>query len=379
MIMLALTLTVGIFAAGVLPTRAARVPASGFVSVSGTTFVLAGHKFIPQGLNDQDYSSLWDSSNTAPGDQALAGHFKAFSALGFNSVRLNIKADYLDTPQGWQWLDKRLDEARKYGLKVMLDMHIPNGGAQQDYQPNQINQQIWSDPKLQRKFIATWKKISERYATNTTIWSYDLMNEPASRDINRVSVLLQHVCDTIRQADRNHIVILQPIQQYDDAYRESYVYAPLHDDKLAYSVHFYRPYGFTVQQVSWGITDARIIKNYPTTSTYDGTWDAARLAVELQFTGLAAARAAGVPVVIGEFGLVFTPEPSGQLAWIKDTLDAARAAGVGWYYWVYQAATLDSSVALTDASGVKRQAALDILSAATKAGTHAALKPIALR
>ena len=344
------------------PAQAATVK-DGFVSVSGTRFVLNGAEFVPLGLNDQDEKSLWDNRITQPKSSDFSRHFRDFSAYGFNSIRLSVKADYFDAPEGFVWLDQRVRDAKKYKLKILLDMHIPTGGAQQDYQPSEANRAFWTLPEIQGRFLATWKKIAARYATSTAIWAYDLMNEPASRDVNQVSILLQHVRDAIREVDKNHILILQPIQQYDGAYRESYVYPPVRDDKLAYSVHFYRPYGFTVQHVPWGISDQRVIERYPATSTYDGDWDAARVGQELEDSGLRAARVAQVPAVIGEFGAVFHAELRGQYFWINDVLQAARHSGIGWYYWIYQTSNLDGSFGLTDGRGTKRKEILKLLSA----------------
>ncbi len=346
---------------------------SGFVDVSGTSFVLDGREFIPRGVNDHDVLSLWDSSRKLPNEAGFTAHAKDFKSLGFNSVRLAVKSDYFESPQGFVWLDKRVREAEKYGYKIILDMHIPSGGAQQDYQPNAENEKFWLSEDLQSRFIRVWGKIAERYAASSAIWAYDMLNEPASREVNRVSSLMQHVHDAIREKDKRHVIILQPVQVYDETYRESFVYPPVEDKRLAYSIHFYRPYGFTVKNVPWGINDHRVIERYPAATSTDGAWDAARIADDFQTAGLQAARAKGVPAVIGEFGAIFHSELSGQYFWIEDALAAARKAGLGWQYWVYQTPDLPGSYGLIDGKKFKRKQILKLLSETAR------LKPAAYR
>ncbi|MBI5654180.1 cellulase family glycosylhydrolase [Candidatus Uhrbacteria bacterium] len=342
------------------PARA--TSSSGFVDVSGTSFVLDGHEFIPRGVNDHDASSLWDRARTVPKEGGFTAHFRAFKAQGFNSVRLSVKADYFDSPQGFAWLDRRVRDAKKYNLKIALDMHIPTGGIQQDYQPNTDNFVFWSSSDLQSRFIRTWESIAARYASSDVIWAYDIFNEPASRDINRVSSLMQHVRDAIRSKDMRHIILLQPIQLYDQEYRESFFYPPIHDDRLAYSIHFYRPYGFTVKNVPWGINDGRVIDRYPATTTSDGVWDATRIRTELLDAGLEAANTRGVPAVIGEFGTIFHDTLDGQYFWIQDVLSSAKQARIGWQYWIYETPDLRSSYGLTDSRGNRRKQTLKLLS-----------------
>lgn len=362
-IIFVLAIACGILSCGDIVHAAA---SSGFVDVSGTAFILEGREFIPRGVNDHDFSSLWDGGRKTPNEAGFTARAKDFKSLGFNSIRLAVKADYFDSPQGFAWLDRRIRDAEKYGYKLILDMHIPSGGAQQDYQPNEANQEFWRSETLQAHFILTWEKIAARYADKNAIWAYDMFNEPASRDVNRVSSFMQHVRDAIREKDKRHIILLQPIQVYDEAYRESFVYPPIEDRRLAYSIHFYRPYGFTVKNVPWGINDHRVIARYPAASTVDGAWDSARIISELKSAGLEAARAKGVPAVMGEFGAVFNGSLDGQYFWIEDVLSAARKSGIGWQYWIYQTPDLRNSYGLTDGSGAKRKQIIKLLSETAK-------------
>ena len=70
-------------------------------------------------------------------------------------------------------LDQVLDAARRYGLKVVVDMHSPPGGR---YENRDLA--IFHEPVYQDHYVALWKKIARRYQGQSAVWGYDLVNEP---------------------------------------------------------------------------------------------------------------------------------------------------------------------------------------------------------
>lgn len=333
-----------------------------FVSTSGTSFMLGGTTFIPIGVNHHDEKTLWNASTTTPTEDVTLHDFRAFASLSFNSIRLSVKADYFHTLKGFQWLDQRVKWAKQNGIRILLDMHIPSGGAQQDYNPNEMNKKFWGSQDLQDDLVTVWGTIAKRYASNPTIWGYGLLNEPSSRDAYQVASLYQRVDGAIRQSDLKHIIFISPVQTYDAQEQEHFSFPEVVDLRLAYDVHFYQPYGFTLQGVPWGISDSRVIPRYPSAATTSTpAWNAARIRQSLDDVGLRAAREKGVPAIIGEFGAVFEGALRGQSTWIQDVLTAAKQAGVGWQYWVYKTANLNGGIGLTDGRGGRRRYIIGLL------------------
>lgn len=357
-----------LFCTAALPSVSfAKEPQNDFVSTSGTSFVLHDAPFIPIGVNHHDEKSLWNASTTSPTNGVTQNDFRTFASLGFNSIRLSVKADYFHSQKGFQWLDQRVRWAKQYGIRILLDMHIPSGGAQQDYQPSEMNQKFWNSAALQDDFVRVWGTIAKRYASTPTIWGYGLMNEPASRNIGQVKELYRRLDVAIRTSDRRHIIFISPVQTYDEQENEHFVFPDISDNQLAYDVHFYQPYGFTVQNVPWGITDSRVISRYPSEATTSSpAWNADRIRTALDDAGLQAAREKGVPAIIGEFGAVFHEGVRGQYSWIQDVISAAKQAGVGWEYWVYQTSNLNGGFGLTDGKGTVRKATLGLLAEGAK-------------
>jgi len=353
------------FAFACAPTSVhAQTSRDGIVTVKGARFFLDGRAWVPVGMNVQDASTLWDPSRPVPAESSFTRDFRDISTLGFNSVRLAVKADYFDSVEGFAWLDRRVADAKKRKLKLAIDMHIPTGGAQQDYAPNPSNELFWNSVAMQNRFVETWKTIARRYATSTTVWAYGILNEPSSRDVDQVSILSQRVVDAIRSVDARHVILIQPVQIYDAKWNESFVYPYVSSTNKAYEIHFYRPYGFTMQGAAWGGVDASsTIPSYP---MKDGDvasrWNATRVERELGDGWLRAAKRDNVPAVIGEFGTLFTDKPHGQSQWIQDVIRAARKNGIGWTYWIWRTPELKGSFGLHDAKNGKRAEFVSMLS-----------------
>lgn len=133
--------------------------------------------------------------------------YKEIAELGFNSVRFYMSCtwfegaynfeDYVDAngdstypykESGWEILDQNITWAKKYGIKLILNMHVPQGG----FQSNGKGMTLWFDKKPngtytypkggdltnnQKRLNALWKEIAKRYKDEDTIIGYDLANE----------------------------------------------------------------------------------------------------------------------------------------------------------------------------------------------------------
>ncbi len=185
-----------------------------FISVKDRSFVdHMGREIIFSGVNlinkspDVDYFCA-----ITPND------FKNLHRAGFNLIRLGIIWDGLEPQPGqyneamFECLDERIQWARENGLYVFLDMHqdlysvkysdgAPEWATITNGKPHYTGH-IWSDSYLispavqtafdsfwknapgpdgtgiQDHYINLWKYIANRYAKDTAVIGYDLMNEP---------------------------------------------------------------------------------------------------------------------------------------------------------------------------------------------------------
>ncbi len=190
------------------------VKKEGFLKVEGQHFVDSeGRQVILSGIN-------FISKDPKEKYMPLQGKetFEQFERWGFNCIRLGIIWDGLE-PEPGQYneaylkeIDKRIEWAKEHGLYVFLDMHQDLYGAEfSDGAPGwatldegkpHYTGAVWSDSYLispavqtafdnfwnnkpasdgmgiQDHYANLWKYIAKRYANNTTVIGYDLMNEP---------------------------------------------------------------------------------------------------------------------------------------------------------------------------------------------------------
>ena len=61
------------------------------------------------------------------------------------------------------------------------------------------------------KTVALWKKLAEKFATDTTIAGYDLINEPNWNLPGGTLLrnLYEDITDSIRTVDTNHIIFIE--------------------------------------------------------------------------------------------------------------------------------------------------------------------------
>ncbi|NQU55223.1 MAG: cellulase family glycosylhydrolase [Bacteroidetes bacterium] len=185
-----------------------------FISIEGQNFVDSnGRQIIFSGIN---FISKNPSEKYLPPEGSEI--FQKFRSWGFNCIRLGIIWDGLEPEPGKYneeylvEIDKRIQWAADNGIYVYLDMHqdlygakfsdgAPDWATLDEGQPH-YSGPVWSDsymisPAVQTAFdnfwkntavsdgigiqdhyANLWKHIAKRYANNTTVIGYDIMNEP---------------------------------------------------------------------------------------------------------------------------------------------------------------------------------------------------------
>ena len=133
------------------------------------------------GLETANYAphGLWSRSMGSMLDQ--------IASLGYNTIRVPYSnqlfdagstpnsIDYAKNPElvgksGLQILDALVDGARARHLRIILDRHRPDSGAQSA---------LWyTDQYPEQRWIDDWKMLAQRYQNDPTVIGFDLHNEP---------------------------------------------------------------------------------------------------------------------------------------------------------------------------------------------------------
>ena len=160
------------------------------------------------------------------------------AASGFNSIRLPMHYNLFTLPieeepvkgrdtwlsTGFDMTDSLLSWCRANRIYLILDLHAAPGGQGKDanisdYDPAKPS--LWESGENQRKTVALWRKLAERYAHEPWIGGYDILNEPnwtfEGKDKNgREDVSNQPIWDlykaitrAIREVDSKHMIIVE--------------------------------------------------------------------------------------------------------------------------------------------------------------------------
>ena len=290
--------------------------------------------------------------------------FQRLADMGANSTRFLLNyvtfeddaAPGVYKDAGWAWIDQNVAWAKAHGIRLVLNMHVPEGG----FQSNGDGGALWSDVANQDRLTALWTEIARRYADEPIIAGFGLVNEPeplVSRQ--QWHDLASRLLTAIRSVDTNHIVFVErPIAIAGDFNSDADMNLfTLDDANVVYEFHFYDPTDYTFQLQPWNNTPdggaypdptkiAGVTEQWINLATFDaptapvGTsdwthYDGTRI------TASSSAIAVGKPTLVGQ------ALGAGTIAFDDLTINEYDAAGTftrevahilpttasGWYFW----------------------------------------------
>ena len=179
-------------------------------------------------------------------------------AMGMNAVRFYMHYNTFendDKPgeykaEGWQWLDDNIAWAKKNGVYLVLNMHVPPGG----YQSLGEGKALWDAPSAQDRFIALWRAIAERYRNEPTIAGYDLLNEPVvTKSKDQWQALAERTIAAVREVDPDHILFIERVNAVEGDWKEDEErnFFLVNDKNVVYEFHFYKPFHYSHQGAPW--------------------------------------------------------------------------------------------------------------------------------
>ena len=173
---------------------------------------------------------------------------------GMNSIRIPFHyklftdEDYMgltNNQNGFEIIDQLLDWCREEGLYVIFDMHDAPGGQTGDNIDDSYGYPwLFESEESQALCCDIWKRIAHRYANDTIVLGYDLLNEPIAHyfkdDFPHLNANLEpfykKCTAAIREVDNNHIILLAGAQ-WNSNFE---VFSDwTFDDKIMYTCHRY--------------------------------------------------------------------------------------------------------------------------------------------
>ncbi|PTT71184.1 MULTISPECIES: cellulase family glycosylhydrolase [unclassified Chryseobacterium] len=183
---------------------------------------------------------------------------------GFNSIRLPMHYNLYTLPiekeskkgentwleEGFKMTDDLLKWCADNKMYLILDLHAAPGGQGNDVNISDNDKSkpsLWESEENQKKTIALWKKLAERYKDSPWIGGYDLINEPninfTGKNINGTDEmsnaplwkLQKEITEAIRTVDKKHMIIIE-----GNGWGNNYNgITPLWDNNMVFSFHKY--------------------------------------------------------------------------------------------------------------------------------------------
>ncbi|GAA3738111.1 hypothetical protein GCM10022239_12180 [Leifsonia bigeumensis] len=141
---------------------------------------------------------------------------------GFDHVRLPINSRVVQTADGepieagYALIDRVVEWCRRHRLWVLLDLHgAPGGqtGTNIDDSPRG-KPELFMEERYRRNTVRLWRDLASRYAADTTVLGYDLLNEPLPnewQDVYAVELidLYRDLTAEIRSVDPHHLIVYE--------------------------------------------------------------------------------------------------------------------------------------------------------------------------
>jgi endoglucanase len=260
-----------------------------------------------------EFYGAWLSNHTTKAD------IDSMKSWGFNSVRLPMHYNLYtlaveDEPvadkdtwlaKGFALTDSLLSWCKANNMYLILDLHAAPGGQGSDSNISDRNPSkpsLWESEANQKKTVALWRKLAERYANEPMIGAYDIINEPnwgfqdLANDKNGIKEqkneplrkLMVDITNAIREVDKKHIIIIE-----GNGWGNNYNgILPQWDNNMVLSFHKY-----------WNYNDEASIKQIK--------------AFRDQYN---------IPVWIGETG-------ENSNVWFADAISLFEKNNIGWSWW----------------------------------------------
>lgn len=260
----------------------------------------------------------------------LESDIQRIAGYGFNCIRLPFNSRLIEekpyqySKEGLSYLKKVIAWGKKHKVWIILDLHAGCGAQNHDWHSDSLGSaDLWTKKNLQKRTIALWEFLADRFKDEEGIAGYDLLNESVIHDARALNSFYERLIKAIRGIDRRHILFVEGNRWAQDLD----CLEDFHDDHLSLSVHCYAPLEFTCNLIPH--------LQYPLKSK-NGGWDKARMHRFLSgYQKISQER--GRPLYVGEFGVAARGGFYGEDQWLKDMLDCFKEFGFHWTYWTYKA------------------------------------------
>ena len=199
------------------------------------------------------FFTAWDANIVSDDDVGL------WASWGVNTIRLPINyrslssADGTYDEAGFQEIDSFVATCKAHGILVVLDLHAAPGSQNCEQMSDSPDgfARLWTAPDTFRPWtIDLWQTIAARYANETAIAGYDILDEPYDTEDSgdfsktgptKLREFYVDVTAAIRAVDPNHVLFFEGTNwSSDDGTTHGFAtLEPAWDPQMAWSFHKY--------------------------------------------------------------------------------------------------------------------------------------------
>lgn len=256
--------------------------------------------------------------------------------------------------EGFGYISDCIAWCRKYGLKMILDLHKTAGYAF-DERGGEDPDVFFKDAYLQQRFISLWQEFAERFGKYHDMLAFELLNEVVNPSVAEDwNAIAKRTIRAIREIAPDNYILIGGVC-YNNAISIPLLDEP-YDDKIVYNFHCYDPMVFTHQKAYWveGMTKdfemsyPASLEEYREKSMPFGkeamgaifTEDLKEMGTEFFETlfteALRIAKERNVPLYCGEYGVIDQAPLEDTVRWYQDIHEVFEKYGIGRAAWTYK-------------------------------------------
>ena len=316
---------------------------SGKVEFDLSSFTIGAHKLYEFPRHNQDYKVAYPKrvSERRQLRGAMLPHdpteedIRTLAEWGGTIGRYQMSRNFqkidanLDFDEYVKWLDGRLDLlekvlvwARKHGMTICVDLHVPPGSVR-----GNSEMRMFYDKACLDLYVSCWEKIARRFKGNEdVIYGYDLLNEPHQ---NRHEVPCSYwdaqrlAAEAIRRIDPVTTIVMEA--NWSSSAPAYEFMSPLAMPNVIYQIHMYIPSEYTHQGVhGWSPP-----KKWPDEAK---GWNKEMIRSKLKPV-VAFSKRHDAKICVGEFSAIAWAE--GADRYLKDCIELFDEYGWDWCYHAF--------------------------------------------